>query len=490
MTFRSLKTACVLLACLLPAYSAVGPAPAASGNKSGKVGNVTATPLTREQLSGMGLQDTYRTIADRSLPAVVSLYVEVAVEDNKEEVGDMDDFFNFFFGNPRRGGRQRPNQPKERTQQAFGSGFLVSEDGYLLSNDHVVRTARKITVKFANGTEYPAKLMGSDADTDLALLKIEGKGFAHLSLGDSDVLRVGDIVVAVGNPFGLQSTFTTGVVSAKGRTQLAEGPRFQNFIQTDVAINPGNSGGPLINIFGEVVGINSMILSRSGGSMGLSFSIPVNMAKEVMDQLKTKGSVTRGWLGVGVIDLSAEKAKELDIPAKGVYIPEVYSNSPAEKAGLKPADILLEFNGKEIASSQELINLVGRTPPGTKINLVVLRANVKKPLSVVIEPRPAQQTPSAIGGRADDGKPAPTPYLGLNVKEDKGGVVVVGMDEDSPFRGYDVRRGDSIYQIDYNPVANLADYTKFMEQAKTKGKAIVIFRRGNAVSYPFVVRFR
>ncbi|MBN8218650.1 MAG: Do family serine endopeptidase, partial [Spirochaetes bacterium] len=483
---RLFPPAALLLALLPPIAGA--PAPATAPKES-KVGKVTATALTREQLSGLSLQDTYRTIADRSLSAVVSVYVEVALEESPEIGGDMDDFFNFFFGNPRRG-KPRPNQPRERTQQAFGSGFLISEDGYLLSNDHVVHNARKITVKFANGTEYPAKVVGTDADTDLALLKIEGKAFTHLSLGDSDVLRVGDIVVAVGNPFGLQSTFTTGVVSAKGRTQLAEGPRFQNFIQTDVAINPGNSGGPLINIFGEVVGINSMILSRSGGSMGLSFSIPVNMAKEVIEQLKTKGSVTRGWLGVGVMDLTADKAKELDIPAKGVYLPEIYSNSPAEKAGLKPADILIEFNGKEIPNSQELVNLVGRTPPGTRITLTVLRANEKKQFTAVIETRPAQQTPSTSGGKADDGKPAPTPYLGLHVKEDKAGVVVTGMEDDSPFRGYDVRRGDLIYQVDYNTVANLADYTKFMDAAKAKGKAIVIFRRGNAVSYPFVVRFR
>lgn len=479
-----------LFAAKAPAASPAPVAPVTSqGAAPSPVSNLPKTlPLTREILSSLSLQDTYRTIADRALPAVVSVYVETVVEDGEAaaEGGNEMDFFDFFFGNPRRGMRR---EPRERVQQGFGSGFLISADGYLLSNDHVVKNARKITVKFGDGRELPGKLVGTDSDTDLALIKVEGTGFTFLPLGDSDHLRVGDIVVAIGNPFGLQSTFTTGVVSAKGRNQLSEGPRFQNFIQTDVAINPGNSGGPLINIFGEVVGINSMILSRSGGSMGLSFSIPVNMAKEVAEQIKTKGQVVRGWLGVGILEITADKAKELDIPAKGVYVPEVFSNSPAERAGIRPADIILEFNGKEMNGPQDLIQAVGRTAPGTKVNLTILRANEKKQVPITIEPRPQQAVASSQGGRADDGKPAPAPYMGLTVVEDKGGVMITGMTEDSVFRGgrLEVRRGDYIHSVDYQPVATLADYTRFMEAAKAKGKAIIILRRGTVVSVPYVV---
>ncbi|MBL8993587.1 MAG: Do family serine endopeptidase [Spirochaetia bacterium] len=442
-------------------------------------------PLTRETLSSMSLQETYRAIADRNIPAVVSIQVEATISspEGGDGLADQDEFFRRFFGLP-----APKSKPQERRAQAFGSGFLISKDGYLISNDHVVKNAKKITVKFANETkEYEAKLIGTDPDTDLALLKIDGKDLPFVSLGNSDQLKIGDIVVAIGNPFGLASTFTTGVVSATGRNQISEGPRFQNFIQSDVAINPGNSGGPLINIFGEVVGINSMILSRGGGNIGIAFSIPITLAKEVIDQLKAKGSVTRGWLGVVIVDISPEMSKDLDVPQKGVYVPEVSAGSPAEKAGVKAADIILEFDGKDVKNTQDLINRVGRTAPGSTINLLVQRANKKVTLKVVIEGKTSGQVAASAPKENPKSQKSGSAF-GLVVQETRGGgVIISSVDEDSPFREKDVRPGDVIRMVNYEDVGNLNDYNRLAEAAKGAERVIFHIQRGSSLQ-PVVIR--
>ncbi len=441
-------------------------------------------PLSKETLATLSLQETYRAIADKNIPTVVSIQVEATVSgEGMDPMADQDEFFRRFFGMP------APKR-QERKAQSFGSGFLISKDGYLISNDHVVKNAKKITVKFGGETkEYEAKLIGTDPDTDLALLKIEGKDFPFVSLGNSDQLKIGDIVVAIGNPFGLASTFTTGVVSATGRNQISEGPRFQNFIQSDVAINPGNSGGPLINIYGEVVGINSMILSRGGGNIGIAFSIPVNLAKEVVEQLKAKGSVTRGWLGVVIVDISPEMAKDLDVSQKGVYIPEVSPGSPAEKGGIKAADIILEFDGKEVKNTQDLINRVGRTTPGNTVNLLIQRANKKITLKITIEGKTSGQV--AATSPKDNPKASKTSgTFGLTVQENKGGgVQIVSLDEDSPFRAKDVRPGDVIRMVNYEDVNSLADYQRLIEAGKNLDRMLFHIQRGNALQ-PVLIRLK
>ncbi len=444
-------------------------------------------PLTKEDLSVMTLQETYRTIADTCLPTVVSLAVESVVTEESagfDPFSEQDEFLRRFFGQP-----PAKKQPRERKGQAFGSGFLISEDGYLISNHHVVNKAKKITVKFSDsGKEYEGKLIGTDPDTDLALVKIEGHGFPYLALGNSDLLRIGDIVVAIGNPFGLTSTFTTGVVSAKGRNQISEGPRFQNFIQSDVAINPGNSGGPLININGEVVGINSMILSQSGGNIGIAFSIPITMAKEVVEQLKNKGSVTRGWLGVAIVDISPEMAKDLEVTAgKGVYVSEVTAGSPAEKAGIKAADIILDFNGTSLATTRDLINVVSRTAPGTTVAVQVLRANKKVTLKVLVEGKASQVTATEKQPTPEVEKKPSNNYFGIVVSEQAKGLVITDIDKGSPFKDLEIRPGDVIKMIDYEEVSKLADYQKLMESKKNNEKILFHIQRGNSVQ-PVVIR--
>ncbi|HWT77187.1 MAG TPA: Do family serine endopeptidase, partial [Candidatus Methylomirabilis sp.] len=262
-----------------------------------------------------------------------------------------EDFFERFFGGP---------MPQEqRPQQSLGSGFIIDKDGYILTNNHVVENAGMVMVKLANEKEYEAKVVGRDPRTDLALIKINARGDLPLvRLGDSDALQVGDYVLAIGNPFGLGQTVTAGIVSAKGRV-IGQGP-YDDFIQTDAAINPGNSGGPLFNTKGEVVGINAAIFSQSGGNIGIGFAVPVNMAKSLLPQLKAKGRVSRGWLGVSIGPVSDEAAKELKLKdKKGALVMEVVERSPADRAGLLQGDLIVGFDGKDVAGATDLPRLVG-----------------------------------------------------------------------------------------------------------------------------------
>ena len=285
-----------------------------------------------------------------------------------------EEFFGRFFGGP------APEAP--RPQQSLGSGFIIDKDGYILTNNHVIENAGMIMVKLANEKEYEAKLVGRDPRTDLALIKINARGgLPVVRLGDSDALQVGDWVLAIGNPFGLGQTVTAGIVSAKGRV-IGEGP-YDDFIQTDAAINPGNSGGPLFNTKGEVVGINTAIFSQSGGNIGIGFAVPVNMAKGLLPQLKAKGRVSRGWLGVSIGPVTDEVAKELKLTdKKGALVMEVVEKSPADRAGLQQGDLIVGFDGKDVGSAQDLPRLVGNTPIGKEVILRVIREG--RPLDIKV----------------------------------------------------------------------------------------------------------
>jgi serine protease Do len=289
-----------------------------------------------------------------------------------------DEFFRRFFGPrlPERG------QPRKYRQTGQGSGFIVSKDGYILTNHHVVGDADRITVTLSDGREFTAKTVGTDPKSDVAVIKIEADNLPILPLGDSDALEVGEWVMAVGNPFGLSHTITVGVVSAKGRSTVGI-TDYEDFIQTDAAINPGNSGGPLINLTGEVVGIITAIFSRSGGYMGIGFAIPVNMAKAIQKQLVETGKVIRGSLGVNVQNLSKELAESFGLDSTdGVLIAGVTKDSPADKAGLRRGDVIVEFNGRNIENVGQFRNLVALTIPGTKIKLVLIRGGKRSDLAV------------------------------------------------------------------------------------------------------------
>jgi serine protease Do len=285
--------------------------------------------------------------------------------------------------------------PQEsRPQQSLGSGFIIDKDGYILTNNHVIENAGMIMVKLANEKEYEAKVVGRDPRTDLALIKINARGdLPVVRIGDSDSLQVGDWVLAIGNPFGLGQTVTAGIVSAKGRV-IGQGP-YDDFIQTDAAINPGNSGGPLFSTKGEVVGINTAIFSQSGGNIGIGFAVPINMAKSLVPQLKAKGRVSRGWLGVSIGPVTDEAAKELKLKdTKGALVMEVVERSPADRAGLQQGDVIVSFDGKDVAGAADLPRLVGSTPIGKEVSLRVIRE--ARPLDVKVTIREFREdaTPS------------------------------------------------------------------------------------------------
>jgi serine protease Do len=334
---------------------------------------VSASPFWREEPG------------QAQLPPALAIWVELArvvkpavanvsTTQRTPPRGGPEDFFRRFFGEP---------EANPRARQSLGSGFVVSGDGYVVTNVHVVRGASEIVVRLADHSEHRARLIGSDPKTDIALLKIDASGLATLAFGDSDRLQVGEPVMAIGNPFGLEQTVTTGIVSAKERF-IGAGP-YDDFIQTDASINPGNSGGPLVDSRGALVGINTAIFSQTGGSVGIGFAIPVNIAKEVLPQLRGSGKVVRGYLGVAVAPVTPEIRRTLDLPAsRGALVAEVVQRSPAAQAGLAPGDVITAFQDVPIQSPNELTRRVGGTPPGTQVALRVARRGGERALTVTL----------------------------------------------------------------------------------------------------------
>ncbi|AOX99080.1 DegQ family serine endoprotease [Jeongeupia sp. USM3] len=333
-----------------------------------------------------GLPD-FTQLVEKEGKAVVNISTTGKVREAAQPQGGGDDdvldlFRRFGFPVPP-GAMPQPNQPREREVRSLGSGFIIDSSGYVLTNAHVVADADEIKVKLTDKREYKAKVIGSDARTDVALLKVEATGLPKVDLGDSEALKVGEWVVAIGAPFGLENSVTAGIVSAKGRNLPDE--TFVPFIQTDVAINPGNSGGPLFNMQGQVVGINSQIYSRSGGYMGLSFSIPIDVAMKVAGELKATGKVTRGRIGVSVQDLTDDLAKTFGLPnTNGALVSGVDKDGPAAKAGLKPGDVVLKYNGQPINNTGDLPRFVTDTKPGTTVKLGVWRDRAARELPVTI----------------------------------------------------------------------------------------------------------
>jgi len=408
-------------------------------------------------------------VAKKAIPAVVSVYVERTVQvDSPYGYGSPfeDEFFRRFFGY-----RNRPT-PERRVQRGQGSGFIISPDGYILTNNHVVGQADKIVVTLDDGREFEAKLIGADPKSDVAVIKIDGKNLPTIPLGDSDKLQIGEWVIAVGNPFRLAQTVTVGVVSAKGRAVgiLSEEGGYENFIQTDAAINPGNSGGPLLNLDGEAVGMNTAIYSESGGYMGIGFAIPINMAKFIKDQLVNGGKIVRGYLGVGTsrFGLTQELAHEFGLKSNhGALIATVQPDSPADKAGLQPDDIVLEVDGKEVRDWESFRTMIGMMKPGTKAELVVWRDGRKRTIEVTIGSREdyvvAEDQLNRLGIQVQDLDRQLAREFGYEPGQ---GVIITEVDPDSDAYEAGIRPGMVILSVNRQRVRSVEEFNQALEKAR------------------------
>ena len=393
--------------------------------------------------------------------------------------GDPREFwepFERFFGP-----MPRQRQPRQRS---LGSGFIIDPQGFIITNNHVVENADEVLVRLDNEKEYKATIVGKDAKTDIALLHIEGvTDLTAAPLGDSDKLRVGDWVMAIGNPFGLDHTVTAGIVSAKGR--FIGAGNYDDYIQTDAAINPGNSGGPLLNVRGEVVGINSAIFSRTGGNIGIGFAIPVNLAKELLPQLKDKGRVVRGWLGVLIQKVTPEIAQSLGIDqTQGALVADVVAGSPAEKASVKVGDVITEFDGHPVRESNELPMMVARTPIGKEVPIKVIRDKNPMDLTVTIAEL-ADEGEQVAGGKSTEDKlgltvQTLTPEIAQNlgVDEDKG-VVVTSVETDSPAEEAGLRRGDIILEVNRRQLTDAESFRKAIREREQGKNVLFLVKRGD-----------
>jgi serine protease Do len=426
-------------------------------------------------------------LVEKQGPAVVNISTTKLVKRNQgggpfviPDEADMPEFFRRFFpGGP--GGQGGPMQ--DIPARGEGSGFIVSGDGYILTNAHVVKDADEVVVKLIDKRKFTAKVVGTDTRTDVAVIKITAGGLPSVKLGDPTKLRVGEAVAAIGSPFGFENSVTAGIVSAKGRSLPSE--NYVPYIQTDVAINPGNSGGPLFNMRGEVVGINSQIYSRSGGYQGVSFAIPIDVAMEVVGQLKAGGKVSRGWLGVVIQEVSADLAESfgLDRP-RGALVSQVQDNSPASKAGLLASDVILAFNGKAVENSGDLPRMVGLVKPGAKIQMDIWRKGKTQQLSVVLEELPAE---SQVGGK--DSKPFSRGGLALSelsaeqrrALDIDHGVLVEDVTGDAARSG--IRTGDVVLALNNIKVTSVAGFRKAIAALPAGKTVAILIRRGEGSLY-------
>ena len=434
-------------------------------------------------------------------PSVVNIRTLQKVSSRQQSAGpgeeEMLEFFRRFGlpmpNVPKQAPRSNRSAPEEEVPRGVGSGFIFSQDGLIMTNAHVIDGADEVFVTLTDKREFKAKIIGADKRSDVALVKIEATGLTPVKVGDVARLKVGEWVMAIGSPFGFESTVTAGIVSAKQR--YTDDTDYLPFIQTDVAINPGNSGGPLINMRGEVVGINSQIYSRSGGFMGISFSIPMDEAVRVVEQLRSQGRVSRGRIGVGIAPVSKELAESLGLAkAQGALVTSVEAGAPADKAGVEPGDIILRFNGKPIEKSIDLPRIVGEIKPGTKSSLTVQRRGTNKELSVTVaeieaektvaKAPPAEAKPKATAGQA----------LGLTVSEltesqkkelrVKGGVRVEAVAEAAGRAG--LREGDVILAMANVEITSVKEFEALVAKLD-KSKAInVLFRRGDWTQYALI----
>ncbi|OHE23885.1 MAG: peptidase [Syntrophus sp. RIFOXYC2_FULL_54_9] len=448
-----------------------GPGPDVQVAAAGSTGEISRAPLS------------FADLAEKLKPSVVNISTTKTVRSGRPRTPfgqgspfdrpfGGDEFFERFFGDiPQR----------EFKQRSLGSGFIITSDGYIFTNNHVIEQADKIIVKLSDGKEYEAKAIGKDAKTDIALIKIKtADSLPVADTGDSDKLRVGDWVMAIGNPFGLEQTVTAGIVSAKGRV-IGAGP-YDNFIQTDASINPGNSGGPLFNMEGKVIGINTAIVAQG---QGIGFAIPINMAKTILPDLKAKGKVTRGWLGVSVQDITEDIAKNIKLKDRsGTLINDVFKGDPADKAGLKSGDVITEINGKKIKDTHELLIIIAAFRVGETVKIKILRDGQEKSVSITVAERKdqgeiaaARNGGEAFGMTVQEITPEIAKHLGLSIKK---GVIVVDVQEGSTADEVGIQPQDIILQVNKVKVESIKDYAREIGKASEKGGILLLIQRGKA----------
>jgi len=449
---------------------------------------VDERPLTRQLGSG----NSFAPVVQKVAPGVVKVFTTTKVRNMSYRGapgGDMDEFMRRFFGDPFGGRAPRRNFDVPR-QQGIGSGVIVTKDGYILTNNHVVDGADEVKVGLQDGREFTAKVVGRDPKTDVAVLKIAGDDLPAVTMADSDKVEVGDVVLAVGNPFGIGQTVTTGIVSATGRGG-AIGLDYEDFIQTDAAINPGNSGGALVDAEGRLIGINTAILSRSGGNQGIGFAIPSNMARDVMSSLVKDGHVTRGYVGVMIQDITPALAEEFQLEQnQGALVSEVSPSSPAEKAGLKSGDIIVDFNGKKVNDSRHLKLEVARVAPGKSVPVTVLRDGNTKKLQITVKELPGSEHVA----KNDNSGPGDTGTLnGVGVADldqqarqqfripaHVRGAMVTEVDPNSASAEAGLRPGDVIQEINRKPVKNAEEAVQMTENTDAKRSLLRVWRDGGS----------
>jgi serine protease Do len=442
---------------------------------------------------------SFAPMVKKAMPAVVNISSSKVVKEQGGSGNGMfdDPFFRQFFG----GRMPQQQQPRSQRATSLGSGVVVSPDGYILTNNHVVEGATDVKVSFANKEEYPAKVIGTDKYTDVAVLKIDKKGLTTLPFADSARAEVGDVVLAIGEPFGLGQTVTMGIISAKGRGGLGI-ERFEDFIQTDTAINRGNSGGALIDTKGELVGINTAILSgETGGNQGIGFAIPANMARNIMDQIMKKGKVTRGFMGILPQELTPEMAKAFGMPnGHGVAVAQVTPNSPAEKAGMKVGDVITAINSDKVEDVNSFRLAVAGFAPGTTVHLKIARGGQNLDIPVTLgefnleaEGNGRSQENNLPGG-GEKGALRGVSVQGLNsdlrkelqLPEGTTGVVITDLDSDSPASAAGLEQGDVIMQVNHKPVNTVSDFNSAVRAGASKDSTLLLVKRGQGTQFVVV----
>ena len=427
----------------------------------------------------------FTALVEKQGPAVVNVSTTQVIRNAQRfPFPEGDPYFEFFR-------RFAPLMPREQETQSLGSGFIISADGYIMTNAHVVDSADKITVRLTDKREFHAKVIGADKRTDVALLKIEATGLPKVTVGDPNKLKVGEWVFAIGSPFGFDSSVTAGIVSAKGRSLPQD--NFVPFIQTDVAINPGNSGGPLFNMNGEVVGINSQIYTRSGGSMGLSFAIPIDVATQVTEQLRSSGKVTRGRIGVSIQELTRELAESFGLnKPNGALISSVEKNGPADKAGIEASDVILKFDGKPVDNSSDLPRMVAATKPGSKVAVELWRKGAPRNVTVEIAEMPEDGKLARAARKLADEVAEMISRLGIAVSElskeqlqelEIGGGLLVEEVKGSAARAAGLQQGDVLLAIGNIPIRSLNQFNEILKQVPKGRNVALLVHRDGAASY-------